>query len=97
MSRINNYAHETEFRVYTCEESARLVDVYITFNIDEDDMEVLENSRLVFKKCYGIELGHITARILGTDEEYTPTTDDLCDWSHDLREALQKELRRQTA
>ena len=90
-----DYAHEVEFETYN--ENDVQVRVHISFNIDQDDIEVLEFSRLVFKKCYSIELGHITATILGTDNAYNPTDNDLLEWKRDIESALKKEFNRQTA
>lgn len=92
---IHTYNHEVEFT--TSNEDDFFVRVHVTFNIEKDEVEVLRFSQLTFKKCYNIELGHITATITGTNEPYTPTQHDLKEWARDIERALQKEFERQTA
>lgn len=92
---MTDYRFEASFRAYN--ELGQLVDVQVTFNIDEDDTEVLEFDRLVFKRCYGIELGHVTAWLITESEPYQPSKEDLEEWNHDIKHALQREFKRQVA
>lgn len=93
---MQNWNYETDFDSYN--QDSEMVRVTVYFNIDRDDDEVLEFGRLVFKKCYEIDVVSYSAYYLdGSERVYEPTQDDLKDWNHDIRQALQKQFARQTA
>lgn len=89
---MNYYSHETEFDALAADD--RRVRVHIYFNINEEDVEVYEFSRLTFKKSHSIEMGPITSYYLDASGSYEPTSDDLTEWRYDMQRALQKTFGR---
>lgn len=92
---IYDYDHEAELRVFN--ESGELIDVYVTFNIDFDTEDHYLCGQLVHKKTYTLDLGHVSARSVIKHVMYKPTDADLKEWDSEIKSAINKEIRRQTA
>lgn len=91
-----SFDHETsEFTAYNVND--RLVSVTVRFNIDREDIEVYMDEKYYFKKAYAIELVEVVAYDCETQEEYSPTKEDLDEWRYEIKSSLEKEFIRQTA